>query len=221
MPETTDRNLQEVDPHLTAKIVESYVRHHTVGTGQVSELITSVHGALAQLGRPSQPEEVLTPAVSIRQSVRQDYVVCLNRGYRAKTLRRHISTQHNLSRDEYFKRWGLRKDHPLTAPAYTEPRWLRHSALAASRRRRLSRQEHRQHSFRKKPLRSPTPNLREDEARVPRRNPRYLTTRRQRRIPPGEQNRDLGLPVINYRARSLPTRLLERRACHSDLMPKS
>src|SRR6516225_10572639 len=103
VPEITDRNFHEVDPHLTARIVESYVRHHTVGTGQVSELITSVHGALAQLGRPSQPEEVLTPAVSIRQSVRQDYVVCLNRGYRAKTLRRHISTQHNLSRDEYFK----------------------------------------------------------------------------------------------------------------------
>jgi predicted transcriptional regulator len=76
VPEITDRNSHEIDPHLTARIVESYVRHHTVGMGQVSELITSVHGALAQLGRPSQPEEVLIPAVSIRQSVRQDYVVC-------------------------------------------------------------------------------------------------------------------------------------------------
>ena len=85
MAEITDRNLHEVDPHFTARIVESYVRHHTVGTGQVSELITSVHGALAQLGRPSEPEEVLTPAVSIPQSVRQDYVVCLDCGYRAKT----------------------------------------------------------------------------------------------------------------------------------------
>ena len=113
MSETTDRNLDEVDPHLTARIVESYVRHHTVATNQVSDLITSVHGALARLGRPSQPEEVLTPAVSIRQSVRQDYVVCLDCGYRAKTLGRHISTQHSLSRDEYLKRWGLRKDHPL------------------------------------------------------------------------------------------------------------
>src|SRR5262244_2272620 len=103
--EITDRNSHETDPHLTARIVESYVRHHTVGTGQVSELITSVHGALAQLGRPSQPEAVLTPAVSIRQSVRQDYVVCLDCGYRAKTLRRHISTRHNLSPDEYLKRW--------------------------------------------------------------------------------------------------------------------
>ena len=135
--EITDGNSHEIDPHLTARIVESYVRHHTVGTGQVSELITSVHGALAQLGRPSQSEEVLTPAVSIRQSIRRDYVVCLDCGYRAKTLRRHISTQHSLSRDEYLKRWGLRKDHPLTAPAYTEQRSTMAKALGFGRRPKL------------------------------------------------------------------------------------
>ena len=136
MSEITDRDLHEVDPHLTARIVESYVRHHTVGTGQVSELITSVHGALAQLARPSQPEEVLTPAVSIRQSVRHEYVVCLDCGYRAKTLRRHISTRHSLSRDEYLTRWGLRKDHPLTAPAYTQQRSTMAKALGLGRKRK-------------------------------------------------------------------------------------
>jgi predicted transcriptional regulator len=122
MPETTEMEPQKVDPHLTARIVGSYVQHHTVGTGQVSELITSVHRALGQLGRPAQPEEVLTPAVSVRQSVRQDYVVCLDCGYRATMLRRHISTRHSLNPDEYLKRWGLRRDHPLTAPAYSEQR---------------------------------------------------------------------------------------------------
>ena len=134
MTETTDGNPYEVDPHLTARIVESYVRYHTVGTGQVSELITSIHAALAQLGRPSLPDEVLIPAVSIRQSVRQDYVVCLDCGYRAKTLRRHISTQHSLSRDEYLKRWGLRRNHPLTAPAYSEQRSTMAKKLSFGRR---------------------------------------------------------------------------------------
>jgi predicted transcriptional regulator len=132
--EITDRDLHEVDPHLTARIVESYVRHHTVGTGQVSELITSVHGALAQLAKPSQPEEILTPAVSIRQSVRHELVVCLDCGYRAKTLRRHISTRHSLNRDEYLKRWGLQKDHPLTAPAYTQQRSTMAKALGFGRK---------------------------------------------------------------------------------------
>jgi predicted transcriptional regulator len=122
MPETTDMDPQKIDPHLTSKIVRSYVQHHTVGTGQVSELITSVHRALGQLGRPAQAEAVLTPAVSVRQSVRHDYVVCLDCGYRAKTLRRHIAAQHGLSRDQYLQRWGLRRDHPFTAPAYSEQR---------------------------------------------------------------------------------------------------
>jgi len=122
MPETTDMDPQKVDPHLTTRIVQSYVRHHTVGTGQVSELITSVHGALAQLGQPIQPGEVRTPAVPVRRSVHRDYVVCLDCGYRAKTLRRHIGTKHGLSPDEYLKRWGLRRDHPLIAPGYSERR---------------------------------------------------------------------------------------------------
>jgi hypothetical protein len=49
-------------------------------------------------------------------------------------LRRHISTQHNLSRDEYLKRWGLRKDHPLIAPAYTEQRSTMAKALGLGRK---------------------------------------------------------------------------------------
>ena len=113
---------EKVDPHLTAAIVGSYVRHHTVEAGRLADLITSVHRALGQLGRPTQPEEVPTPAVSVRQSVHHDYVVCLDCGFKGKTLRRHIGKQHGLRPDEYLKRWGLRRDHPLTAPAYSERR---------------------------------------------------------------------------------------------------
>jgi predicted transcriptional regulator len=117
---------QTVNPLLTAKIVGSYLRNHTVGASELPELITTVYRSLRELGRQAPVEEVLTPAVSLRQSVRHDYVVCLECGYRGKTLRRHISTRHGLGRDEYLRRWGLQPDHPLTAPAYSE----RRSALA-------------------------------------------------------------------------------------------
>ena len=113
---------QDVNPLLTAKIVGSYLRHHTVGTSELPDLITSVHRALSGVGEPNDPEVLLTPAVSVRQSVRHDYVVCLDCGYRGKTLRRHISSRHGLSRAEYLRRWGLRPDHPLLAPAYSEHR---------------------------------------------------------------------------------------------------
>jgi predicted transcriptional regulator len=125
---------EKVDPHLTATIVGSYVRHHTVGTGQISDLITTVHQALGELGQPVPLEEVRTPAVSVRRSVSQDYVVCMDCGYRGKTLRRHISTRHGLSRDEYLNRWGLRSDHLLTAPLYSERRSTLAKALGLGRK---------------------------------------------------------------------------------------
>jgi predicted transcriptional regulator len=113
---------KNVNPLHTAKIVGSYLRHHTVGASQLPDLITSVHRSLTEARQPSPPEELLTPAVSVRQSVRHDYVVCLECGYRGKTLRRHITTRHGLSRDEYLRRWRLQADHLLTAPAYSERR---------------------------------------------------------------------------------------------------
>ena len=123
-----------LDPHLTTKIVSSYVRHNTLGTHQVSDLITSVHRALSELRQPVQTQDAVTPTVSVRQSVRHDYVVCLDCGYRGKTLRRHIATRHGLNRDDYLKRWGLKSNHPLTAPSYTERRSMLARELGLGRK---------------------------------------------------------------------------------------
>jgi predicted transcriptional regulator len=127
-------NTEKINSRLTAKIVKSYVVQHRVRPDQISDLITSVNQALGQLGQPVQIEEVLVPAVSVRRSVHQDYVVCLDCGYRGKTLRRHISTSHGLNRDEYLSRWGLRSDHPLTAPAYSERRSTMAKAIGFGRK---------------------------------------------------------------------------------------
>jgi predicted transcriptional regulator len=113
---------EEVDPHLTAKIVQSYVRHHNLESNELADLITLVHRAIGQLGQLPEPDEVLTPAVSVRRSVHRDYVICLDCGYRGKTLRRHIGARHGLGPDEYRQRWGLWSSHQLTAPAYSERR---------------------------------------------------------------------------------------------------
>ena len=115
-------NTEGVHPHLMAKIVQNYVKHHRLAADQLADLITSVLRAIGQLGQPPEPDEVLTPAVSVRRSVHRDHVICLDCGYRGKTLRRHISTRHGLSPDEYRQRWGLRSNHLLTAPAYSERR---------------------------------------------------------------------------------------------------
>ena len=80
-------DIGKLDPRLTATIVGSYVRHHTVGADQVSDLIATVHRALGDLGQPNQPEEVLVPAVSVRRSVSQDYVVCMDSAHHPTRLK--------------------------------------------------------------------------------------------------------------------------------------
>ena len=119
-------NTGKNEPHLTSKIVTSYLGHNRLAANELSALIITVHQAISQLGQPPEQEQPRTPAVSIRRSVQKDYVVCLDCGFRGQFLRRHIGMRHGLSRDEYLQRWGLRTDHPLTAPAYSE----RRSALA-------------------------------------------------------------------------------------------
>jgi predicted transcriptional regulator len=108
--------------HLVTKIIASYVSHHNVAPEQIPDLISSVHRTFDGLGKPAEPQGALTPAVPVRRSVRRDAVVCLECGWKGKMLRRHLSTRHGLSGEQYLKRWNLPSDHPLTAPTYSEQR---------------------------------------------------------------------------------------------------
>jgi predicted transcriptional regulator len=116
----------EVDLFLVARIVGSYVRNHKIGADQLAGLIVEVHRALASLGRAAPVQELPKPAVPIRRSVQRDYVVCLECGYRARMLRRHLRVAHGLEIADYRARWRLPADHPLTAPSYS----ARRSAMA-------------------------------------------------------------------------------------------
>ena len=122
-----DPKYQGAYPQLVTRIIASYVSHHNVAPEQIPDLINSVHRTIERLGTAGvEPPGVLTPAVPIRRSVQRDAVVCLECGWKGKMLRRHISTRHGLTGEQYLKRWSLASDHPLTAPAYSEQR----SALA-------------------------------------------------------------------------------------------
>jgi predicted transcriptional regulator len=108
---------------LATEIVAAYLRRNQIASDQLPLLISTVHQALAGLGKP-KPEvsEPGTPAVAIRQSVRRDHVICIECGWRGKMLRRHLTTSHGLSAQQYRHRWKLRPEHPLTAPGYSELR---------------------------------------------------------------------------------------------------
>jgi MucR family transcriptional regulator, transcriptional regulator of exopolysaccharide biosynthesis len=122
------------NPFLTTKIVSKYVGHHTVAASELATLISTIHQALGNLRGPPEPQETRTPAVPVRRSVHPDYVICLDCGFRGVTLRRHIHVSHGLTPDEYRRRWGLKENYLLTAPAYSERRSTVAKALGFGRK---------------------------------------------------------------------------------------
>ena len=108
---------------LTSDIVSAHVSANSVAVEEVPDLISSVFTALAGLGGDVTIEEQpAEPAVSIRASVKKEHIVCLDCGKKMKMLKRHLSTEHDMSPEEYRQRWNLPSDYPMVAPAYAETR---------------------------------------------------------------------------------------------------
>src|SRR4051794_15527518 len=95
---------------LVAEITSSYFRRNSLGQDQIASVISNVAHALQRASRelageittggmpaaPSQAEKS-TPAVSVRASIRPEYLVCLECGAKQKTLKRHLGVAHDLS----------------------------------------------------------------------------------------------------------------------------
>lgn len=109
---------------LTADIVAAHVSNNSVAISDMPNLIGNVHTALQSIsGGGASPEPVkLEPAVSIRASVKPDYIVCLDDGKKLKMLKRHLMTHYGITPDEYRAKWGLPADYPMVAPNYATQR---------------------------------------------------------------------------------------------------
>jgi len=135
----SDDTTGSIDLRPVTKIIASYVGNHTLAPEQLPALIISVQQAIGRLGKPVEPEPARTPAVPVRRSVQRDHVVCLECGFKGKTLRRHLGMRHGLQVAEYLRRWDLSSDHPLTAPAYSEQRSAMAKQLGLGRKRSRGR----------------------------------------------------------------------------------
>ena len=108
---------------LTADIVAAHVSNNSVAISDIPLVIRSVHGALAGLGTKAEPApEPQQPAVSVRASIKPDYIVCLEDGKKLKMLKRHLMTAYGMTPDEYRAKWGLKPDYPMVAPTYAAKR---------------------------------------------------------------------------------------------------
>ena len=118
----TDNDMTETLITLTSDIVAAHLSNNSVGVDDVPGLISNVYGALAGLGQKAEEETRPEPAVSVRASVKPDYIVCLEDGKKLKMLKRHLMTHYNMTPDEYRQRWNLPADYPMVAPNYAEKR---------------------------------------------------------------------------------------------------
>lgn len=127
---------QEQLINLTADIVAAHVSNNTVSVGDVGQLVQRVHEALCALGAPAQEAaQEKTPVVSVRASIKPDYLVCMECGRKQKTLRRHLQTAHGMSPEQYRTDYGLPRDYPMVAPEYSKRRGEMARAIGLGRKR--------------------------------------------------------------------------------------
>ncbi|MCH8172132.1 MAG: MucR family transcriptional regulator [Proteobacteria bacterium] len=114
---------------LTAKVVANHLSNNTVDVKDIPGLIRQVYKTMEQLnGSNASLTPSAQPAVPIKDSIKPDYIVCLEDGKRLKMLKRYLRTKYQLSPEDYKKRWGLPPDYPLVAPNYA----LKRQQLAKS-----------------------------------------------------------------------------------------
>lgn len=125
---------------LTTEIVAAHVSNNTVSVSDLPQLINQVYNSLAHIGTlPAAPVERPQPAVPIKKSVQQDYIVCLEDGKKLKMLKRHLKTAYNMTPEAYRERWGLPADYPMVAPAYARQRSRLAKDIGLGTRARRSR----------------------------------------------------------------------------------
>jgi predicted transcriptional regulator len=108
---------------LTADIASAYVSNNAVAAGELPSLVKAIFGALTSACGPAHATtEAQQPAVPIKKSITAERLICLEDGLGFKSLKRHLSSKYGLSPQDYRAKWGLPKDYPMVAPAYSASR---------------------------------------------------------------------------------------------------
>lgn len=131
------------DVQVVAAVVTAYVANNRMMAQDLAGFIFAVHQTVADLRQNgnSGSHEAPKPAVPIKKSVTDAYIVCLEDGLKFKSLKRHLRSSFDMTPEQYRAKWGLPHDYPMVAPAYAEHRSRLAKAnglgrkLAAGRRR--------------------------------------------------------------------------------------
>ena len=106
---------------MTAGIVSSHISRNQVAVADVPNLIDGVHASLKKISTQTD-ESSPEPAVNPKTALKKEHITCLECGKRFRTMKRHLNDLHDMSPEEYRKRWNLSKDYPMAAPGYSKDR---------------------------------------------------------------------------------------------------
>jgi predicted transcriptional regulator len=111
------------DLQLTAVVVSAYVSNNPVPASELGSLIAMVAESISSLSvaAPSAPEKPV-PAVPIKRSITNDYLISLEDGQKFRSLKRALAARYGLTPQEYRAKWGLPANYPMVAPGYSAAR---------------------------------------------------------------------------------------------------
>jgi predicted transcriptional regulator len=124
--------------HITARVVAAYASNNRMMAQDLPGLIQAVHQALMSLkgsNSESGDGEPQKPAVPIKKSVTDDYIICLEDGRKFKSLKRHLRSSYDLTPEAYRAKWNLPHDYPMVAPNYAARRSTLAKQIGLGRKR--------------------------------------------------------------------------------------
>lgn len=112
---------------IVGEVAAAYFSNSHVTPTEIPTVINHIANSLAAIGvvaaeaEPQAPQPSLPTQAQIRRSITRDGIISFedNRAY--KTMRRHLASR-GMTPDEYRTKWGLPRDYPMVAPAYSEAR---------------------------------------------------------------------------------------------------
>lgn len=107
---------------MSSQIASAYLSNNLIPAEQISDVIRSIYDSLRHIESGYAEDGFynrdLRPAVPIKKSITDDYIICLEDGKKLKMLKRHIRTVYKMTPEEYRAKWGLPSDYPMVAPNY-------------------------------------------------------------------------------------------------------
>jgi len=113
----------QLDLELISEIISAYVSNNPVPASDLPALIATVADSINRLSGATPPTaDKPVPAVPIKKSITNDYLISLEDGKKFKSLKRALATRYGLTPDEYRTKWDLPSDYPMVAPGYSAAR---------------------------------------------------------------------------------------------------